>query len=208
MERQIFKINLKKKQQIHKKYIKSNKIFGILSKGLIAVIIIFNVCFLIYGFGFSSTFVVSNVFSYQYGQKNIALIVCITAGVNAILLFLWLIQKIVVKEVTGRFISQRINESLAAENGYLEYGYQNFAVSHEGDRVVIRIPLDKIYKIGYDEKIQKIQITGLMCSRYYDDYLRRKTRAKEEYDKDIFITFDYYEPPLIQYLQENRNGQN
>lgn len=56
-------------------------------------------------------------------------------------------------------------------DGYLEYGYQNFAGSCADDRVVVMIPVQKIEKVIYEEKITRLRICREMCSGYYDDYM-------------------------------------
>lgn len=198
-----FKINLDVKRTIHNNYRKTKKGYMILSYGLIGITILFTVIFLIYGLGLESTFIVEDSTSYQYGEKDMALIFCILAAVDVVLLFLWAIQKLVVKRITGIFLSERVNESLILEDGYLEYGYQNFAGASACDRVVIKIPVKDIRTVVYEEKIKRIQIRGQMCQRYYDDYLKRETRASEEYKEDVFTTFDYYEPSLLRFLQKD-----
>lgn len=196
-----FKINLDRKKELHKNYIRSKKGLSALSIGLLLALVLFTICFLGYGLALKDTFVVQDVTSYLYGEKNTFLIGCIVVTVDFILLFLWVIQKIAAKRITGKYLSERINESLIIDNNVLEYGYQNFAGSTAGDRVVVKIPLSNIINIQYYEKQCKLQIRGEICSMYYEDYMHKKTRAKEEYKEGELTLFDYFDPSIARYLQ-------
>lgn len=192
------------KQKIQKKYIKSNKGATVLSIGLLMVFLLFSIVFAVYGFGSPNTFLIKDVTASDYGQKNFLLVWIILITVDIIILFLWFVQKLVINGIFGKFIRQRINESLIISEGGIEYGYQNLVGSTSSDRVIVRIPVDSIRKIKIDQKIAKIELDGLVSSKYYENYSLKKTRApKNNYKEGTFVLFDYFEPSLMEFFKKN-----
>lgn len=194
----IFQINKEKKADIQRNYIESSMLVGLFSAGLLIAIIVFTVMFAMYGFGLKDTFLISDITASDYGQKNWVLVLVILITVDVILLFLWCIQKIVVWEIFGRYIDQRINESLCISNELIEYGYQNLVGSAPGDRIIVQIPVNSIRQVRIDRDLKKIEIDGMISSKYYENYAKRRTKAPEENGKEgSFVIFDYFEPELI-----------
>ena len=144
MNSNIYNINLLKKNEIHKKYIKSNKSILILSYGIIIILILFDFLFGLYSFVLEDTFVVQDIYAYNYGEKNYTVIWCVLITVNLIVGFLWIVLKISVYRIYGKYISERINESLIINDFNIEYGYQNLIGSTNIDRVIVRIPIQDI----------------------------------------------------------------
>lgn len=112
-----------------------------------------------------------------------------------------IVAQIAVKRITGKYLSERINESMVLNGSTLEYGYQNFADHTPLDRVVIKIPLENLSSVKIDRKRKKVELRGKICQMYYDNYLTGETRAKEEYTDRTVILFDYFEPSLIETLE-------
>lgn len=199
-----YKVDLEKKKRIHKGYLHNCKGWMILSHGIIIIFILFNILFAFYGFVIKNSFVIEDITASNYGLKNTLLVWVIIIAVDLILAFLWFIQHILAAGISGKYISQRINENLQIDETYIEYGYQNAVGATPGDRVIVKIRLDSIKKIIITEKISKIEILGELCSVYYDNYINRKTRAKiDDFEEGTFIMFDYFIPKLIPYFDKN-----
>lgn len=206
-----FAVDFSKKKEIQNNYIRKSKWPTVLSLGLLAAIVVFTVTFAVYGFGMRDTFLVQDVTASDYGQKNIVLVWVLLITVDVILLFLWFVQKLVVYEVFSKYIDQRVNESLAISDDFIEYGYQNSVGASSGDRVVVRVPLKGIREIIIDQKIHRIELIGLVSSKYYENYLQRKTKAPEDnYKEGSLVIFDYFEPGLtgfVEKIPEKRSGK-
>jgi Flp pilus assembly pilin Flp len=200
----IFYVDGLKKANIQKKYIKTSKGATALSIGLLATFIIFTIVFAVYGFGNENTFLVRDVTASDYGEKNLFFVWTVLITVDIIILFLWVIQKIAVNGILGKYINQRMNESLVISDEVIEYGYQNSVGSTAGDRVIVKVPVDNIRQIKIDRSIARIELIGLISSKYYENYSRRETRApKNNYKESSFVIFDYFEPELIEFCENH-----
>jgi hypothetical protein len=165
---------------------------------------IFTIVFAVYGIGLENTFIVKDVTSSDYGRKNLLLVWIVLITVDIIILFLWFIQRLVVNGIFGKFIKQRINESLIISDEIIEYGYQNLVGSTSSDRVIVRIPTNSIKQIKVSRDIYKLEIVGLLSSKYYENYSQKKTRApKNNYKEGSFVLFDYFNPGLMDFLEMN-----
>lgn len=200
----MFNVDGLKKKQIQKNYIRSSKVASSLSVSFFILIGLFTVVFLIYGFGLKDTFIVQDITDSNYGLKDSVSVWFVLVTVDFILALLWFMQKLVVNIVLGKYINQRINESLIISNGEIEYGYQNLVGASSGDRVIVKIPFDNISTIRTDQRVKKIEILGMVSSKYYENYSQKKTRApKNNYKEGSFVLFDYFEPGLIEFLEKN-----
>lgn len=198
-----FAVDFSKKKEIQNNYIRKSKWPTVLSLGLLAAIVVFTVTFAVYGFGMRDTFLVQDITASDYGQKNIVLVWVLLITVDVILLFLWFVQKLVVYEVFSKYIDQRVNESLTFSDDVLEYGYQNSVGASSGDRVVVRVPLKGIREIIIDQKIHRIELIGLVSSKYYKNYAQRNTKAPEDnYKEGSLVIFDYFEPGLTGFVKK------
>lgn len=132
-----------------------------------------------YSWNVPDSFVVHDITSYMDGEKNTFLILCIVLTVDVIMLFFWVLQKIAVWRITGKYSSERITESLQIKDDLLEYGYRNYATRFvdAADRVIVRIKLDQATEIKISDETGRIEITAQVSSMYYDDWLARETRA-------------------------------
>ena len=199
-----FRINELKKTKVQKKYFKTSKGAMITSIGMAVTFFAFTIAFSVYSFGMKNTFLVQNITASDYGEKNLLVIWSVLIAVDIIILFLWVIQKMVVFIIYGKYIGQRINESLTISADAIEYGYQNLVGSTASDRVIVRVPVDSIRRIKIDKKIDRIEICGLVSSKYYENYARKETRApKNNYKEGSLVLFDYFEPGLIEFFKEN-----
>lgn len=187
------KIDLEKKKEVHKEYIKTTQ-FANRPRVLLIVAAIFTVILLVYGFAFENTFIMD-------GEKDAILIWGIIMMVDIILVFLWVITKIAIFRGTGKYISERVNESLILEDSVLKYGYQNFAGATEEDRVVVTLSLEQNH-ITYNPLIKQLTFEGTLNSTYYDNYQTRETRADGEMKQGTFVLFDYFKPSLVDTLKE------
>lgn len=200
----MFNVDGLKKKQIQKNYIRSSKVASSFSVSFFILIGLFTVVFLIYGFGLKDTFIVQDITDSNYGLKDSVSVWFVLVTVDFILALLWFMQKLVVNIVLGKYINQRINESLIISNGEIEYGYQNLVGASSGDRVIVKIPFANISTIRTDQRVKKIEILGMVSSKYYENYSQKKTRApKNNYKEGSFILFDYFEPGLIEFLEKN-----
>lgn len=200
----MFNVDGLKKKQIQKNYIRSSKVASSLSVSFFILIGLFTVVFLIYGFGLKDTFIVQDITDSNYGLKDSVLVWFVLVTVDFILALLWFMQKLVVNIVLGKYINQRINESLIISNGEIEYGYQNLVGASSGDRVIVKIPFDNISTIRTDQRVKKIEILGMVSSKYYENYSQKKTRApKNNYKEGSFVLFDYFEPSLMEFFKKN-----
>lgn len=200
----MFNVDGLKKKQIQKNYIRSSKVASSLSVSFFILIGLFTVVFLIYGFGLKDTFIVQDITDSNYGLKDSVSVWFVLVTVDFILALLWFMQKLVVNIVLGKYINQRINESLIISNGEIEYGYQNLVGASSGDRVIVKIPFANISTIRTDQRVKKIEILGMVSSKYYENYSQKKTRApKNNYKEGSFVLFDYFEPGLIEFLEKN-----
>lgn len=193
-------VNKQTKTQLHKNYIKSKKIWYILPYIMIILAIVFSIVLMIYGIGNEDAFIVNDVTDTDFGKKNMMILFFIIGTVDIILVFGYVVTRIVIKRITGRYISERVNETLLIRNDCFEYGYQNYVGSANGDRVVVRIPFSCISKIIYSNTTKEIVFTGKYSSKYYEDYKTETTRADDQLFLNDFIIFDYFEPSLIDYL--------
>lgn len=200
----VFSVNNYKKKQIQKQYIRTSKLASSLSFGCLGALVLFTIVFALYGFCAKNTFLVQDVTASDYGIKNIVLVWFVLVTVDIILAFLWFIQKLVINIIFGKYIAQRINESLFISDNEIEYGYQNLVGASSGDRVIVKIPFANINTIRINQKVKKIEILGLVSSKYYENYSQKKTRApKNNYKEGIFVLFDYFEPGLIEFFEKN-----
>lgn len=193
-------VNKQEKKQLHKKYLKSKKVTYILPYIMIILAVIFSICLLIYGFGNENAFIVNDVTDTDFGKKNMMLLYFILGTVDIIFLFGYMVIRIATNRITGKNISERVNETLLIKNDCIEYGYQNYAGSVDGDRVVVQIPFRYISKITYSNTTKEIVFKGKYSSKYYEDYKTKETRADDKLFSDDFIIFDYFEPSLINSL--------
>ena len=193
-----------RKDGIQKKYIKTSKWAMMLSVGLLTIFTLFTILFAIYGIGLKSTFIVQDVTASNYGEKNTLLVWTVLIAADFIILFLWFIQKLVINGIYGKYINQRINESLIISNGIIKYGYQNSVGSTSSDRVIVVIPIDGIKSIKINREIERIELKGTISSKYYENYSKRITRApKDNFTEGSFVLFDYFEPKLTEFFIKN-----
>ena len=193
-----------RKDGIQKKYIKTSKWAMMLSVGLLTIFTLFTILFAIYGIGLKSTFIVQDVTASNYGEKNTLLVWTVLIAADFIILFLWFIQKLVINGIYGKYINQRINESLIISNGIIKYGYQNSVGSTSSDRVIVVIPIDGIKSIKINREIERIELKGTISSKYYENYSKRITRApKDNFTEGSFVLFDYFEPELTEFFIKN-----
>lgn len=195
-------VNKQQKKKIHKNYLKSYKVIYIIPYIMIILAIVFSIGLLIYGFGNENAFIVNDATDTDFGKKNIMLLFFILGTVDIVLAFLYLIIKITTKRISGRNISERINETLLIKNDCIEYGYQNYAGAVDGDRVIVQLPFRYINKITYNNTTKKTVFMGKYTSKYYEDYKIKTTRADDTLFSDDFIIFDYFEPSLIDALRK------
>lgn len=196
-----FKVDSDKKEAVHKKYLRSKKEWKVLSYGILAWMILFDILFGIYGFVLKDTFIIQYVTDSGYGTKNTFLVWTVLVTADIIFLFLWSIQKIVAYRWTGRYISERVNERLSIDEDMIEYSYQNAVNATPGDRVVIKVK--DIESISIDEDSSKIEIFGKINQVYYDNYARRKTRGDiDTFEDRNFVLFDYFVPEVIPYVKK------
>lgn len=196
-------VNKQQKKKIHKNYLKSYKVIYIIPYIMIILAIVFSIGLLIYGFGNENAFIVNDATDTDFGKKNIMLLFFILGTVDIVLAFLYLIIKITTKRISGRNISERINETLLIKNDCIEYGYQNYAGAVDGDRVIVQLPFRYINKITYNNTTKKTVFMGKYTSKYYEDYKIKTTRADDTLFSDDFIIFDYFEPSLIDALRKS-----
>lgn len=198
-----FKPDLNKKSYIQERYYHSLKEWMALSYGIIAIAVLYTIIFAIYGFAIEDTFLILLPTDIGYGTKNTFLVWTILITTDLILAFLWVIQYMIGYDgVAGRYMSQRANETLLIDESYIEYRYQNATGATPGDRVVVRIKRDTISRIRINRENARIEITGLRCNVYYDNYARRRTRADvNDFQDGTFVVFDYFTPELIPYLE-------
>lgn len=197
-----FNVDASKKKKIQKNYIRTNRGPTVLSIGLLSILMIFTIAFAAYGLGLKSTFLVQDVTASDYGEKNTLLVWVVLITVDIIILFLWFVQKLVINGIFGTFINQRINESLFISDKEIEYGYQNSVGASSGDRVIVRVPIHSIRQIKINRKIARVELVGLVSSKYYENYLQKKTRApKNNYKEGSIILFDYFDPEIIKFFE-------
>lgn len=199
-----FEIDLMKKKEVQKKLIKSKKKAAFFSNGMMAFIVLFSVVFFVYGLLVKDTFVVHDIYAYNYGEKNRWLVWCILLGTDLVLVFLWVIFKLVIYRICGKYISERVNESLIISDANVEYGYQNLVGSTDVDRVIITLPVRDIKKVKINRQSECVEICGLVSSVYYDNYKNKETRAlKDKFEEGTLILFDYFKPGIIKFFEKN-----
>lgn len=114
--------------------------------------------------------------------------------------FLYIIAKIATWRISGANLSERVNESLIFDGSTFEYGYQNFAGRSPEDRVIIKMPIDRIRSVRIDRK--ELTFTGEFCQMYYNNFITGETQAQEKYLDSTVVLFDYFEPSLIEVIKE------
>lgn len=200
----IYNVNLTKKKEIQKKYIKSNKGILALSYAILSILFLFTIFFGVYGLLVKETFIVNDVYAYNYGEKNTLFVWCVLIGVDLIIGFLWIIVKIAMYKIYGKHIIQRIHESLIISESHIEYGYQNLIDSTDEDRVIVKVPIQDIQKIKINKLFSRVEIIGKINSIYYENYINKITNANENDFKDgSLILFDYFEPGILEYFEKN-----
>lgn len=193
-------VNNQDKKVVHKKYLKSKKVMYIIPYFILISVLVFSCVFMVYGLGNKNAFVVKDITDSDFGKKNILLMWFVLGTIDVILAFIYIVSIIFIKRITGKNISERVNETLLIKNDCIEYGYQNYAGSVDGDRVVVQIPFRYISKITYSNTTKEIVFKGKYSSKYYEDYKTKETRADDKLFSDDFIIFDYFEPSLINSL--------
>ncbi len=196
-----FRIDDRKKKVIHQKFIRSKPALYLCPFMFVFLAVAFSAIVLIYSLTDGSVFVIRDIMEPDYGAKDFVVVSFVIGTADIVFLFLALISKIAVKRITGRNLSERINESLIYENHVLMYGYQNYAGSTEDDRVIVRIPLERQRQIIYKKDAEQICFSGFYSSAYYEDYRTGQTRADGSFTEGNFVLFDYFTPSLANTLK-------
>ena len=201
-----FTVDRFRKKKIQKNYLHSRKGWMALSYGLLSVIVLFTIIFTIYGFGIKNTFLIYDPSDTAYLTKDTLLVWLILLTGDFILVFLWLVQYKLANGISGKYIGQRVNESLIISDTLIEYGYQNAVGQVPGDRIVITLRLQTIREINIDKTLSRVEIwADEIRSVYYDRFSDgvKMTRADGKYEAASFVAFDYFEPSLIKYIEAN-----
>ena len=73
------------------------------------------------------------------------------------------------------------------------------------------MPLKGIREIIIDQKLHRIELIGLVSSKYYENYAQRNTKEPEDnYKEGSLVIFDYFEPELtgfVEKIPEKRSGK-
>lgn len=197
-----FKVNLARKKELQKRDLKNKPVLYWLPSLFILLAGVFTAGFLIYSLTLEDSFVSVNEMDYNYGEKNYLLIWTILVTVDLLLILFYVFSKLFIRKFTGKYFSERVNESLLLKDNMLEYGYQNYAGSVRGDRVIVKLPLNRLQQATYQKSVEKIVLKGMLNSVYYENYASKETRADtSSFEPGVLVLFDYFEPSLYQALR-------
>lgn len=189
---QVFKIDPDKKQQIQASLYKRHTMSKVLY-AWIALWAIANIAWLIYTLSDDGWM---TGYTGEPEYKDWYMAWGAFACINTIGLFLFVVFRIIRWRLTGKHLSERVNETLSIKSGIVEYGYQNFADSSPDDRVVLLI---KDWEAMAED--DKITLHGLINQKYYDNYLNGETRASDEYLEGDWVLYDYFVPSLKENIE-------
>lgn len=200
-----FRINEKTKKELKNEIVFKQKKYKILRnvKNVFSIMVFcVPLLFLLYAYSISNGFVQLNDFYAPAGTKNHLFIWTCTITAFIILLFLYVVIRIIYNGLSSKTINERFDESLAFENGTLLYGYKLKMQSYVDERVVVKIPLDMV-KYNIDIQNKKIKFEGSMFSQFYTNYRNGEINGKGDYIFDI-VLYDYFEPSLISFLAKQK----
>lgn len=201
----VFNVDEKIKKNIKRAAIKKQKRhkFLLFTKNVTLIMTFcIPVLFLIYAYWISDGFVQLNDFYAPIGTKNHLFIWTCTITAFVILLFLYVVIRIIYNGLSGMPINERYDESLVLENGTLSYGYKLKMQSYADERVVVKIPLNTV-RYSTDMQNKKITFEGKMFSQFYTNYQNGEINGKGDYIPGI-VLYDYFEPSLISFLTKQK----
>lgn len=198
-----FEVDDLKKSEVQKRYIRKSKVARAISGVFLAEFLAFTIVFAIYGLGLKDTFIIQDVTTTDYGRKNLLLVWTILVIVDLIILVSWFTVKMIVNSILGRYIMQRLNESLMITDDIIEYRYLKVEGLTFSDRIIVQIPVDSIKKIKINRDISKVELFEVRSSEFYENSSQKKTQAPENDEEgSSYVFFDYFEPGLIEFFEQ------
>ena len=197
----IFNVDDLLKKDIQKKVEKNNKVIQvvwIVEKIVLALTMLFTVCFPIYC-------VVTNSFVAtvsKTGEKSYEIIVLLTAIVCGMGLTAWLLIFVFRKRLISAYAGGRIDEMIEINGNMLFYTFRIKYQTSEGKKNLVILNLDKIDKLSYDEKLRKIEITGEMFEKTIS--ISKKMQNVEAKDMSMceLQIYDYFIPSLYEQIKK------
>ncbi len=136
------------------------------------------------------------------GDKNIIVIFLLAIAVCAICLYIHIMARIFLYNISAFNILDRLEESMFLEGTQLEYGYHLRDSINIRDRVKPHFDLLSMKRIVYDSKFKRLSMWGKFHSVYYSNYslglIEKEGDMDTEEPYDIYM---YFEPDLLAELQ-------
>ena len=156
---------------------------------------------LLYGFFFPSISIIT-METGDIGNKNVIVIFLLAIAVCAISLYIHIMARIFLYNISAFNIIDRQEESLFLDGTLLEYGYHLRDSINSRDRVTPHFDLLSMKRIVYDSKFKRLSMWGKFHSAYYSNYslglIEKEGDMDTEEPYDIYM---YFEPDLLAELQ-------
>lgn len=107
------------------------------------------------------------------------------------------------KNLGGRDIKERANESLLLQDGKLYYTFRTKFITPVNGRNLVVIPLDSIHEMSYNERLCEIHLFGTFSSDAYVDFAAECNSEPDSGNLSGFVIYDYFEPSLYHILKAN-----
>ena len=136
------------------------------------------------------------------GDKNAIVIFLLTVAVCAISLYIHIMARIFLYNISGFNIIDRQEESMFLEGTQLEYGYRLRDSIYIQDRVIAHFDLLSMKRIVYCSKFKRLSFWGIYHSAYYSNYSLRLIEKEADMDtEEPYDIYMYFEPDLLAELQ-------
>lgn len=194
--------NLKKKVQIeNRKQRKGIHYLWIFEKLALILVIAYAILFPIYC-KITGSFISTNM---RTGQNSYFIVAMFTTAIAGMGLVFVLLISVLRKRLEHTFIGGRIDEMIGIDDDKLFYVFRIKYQTPADQRNVVVIDLNRINNLGYDDKLFKISIDGMMVEKIVNTSADvHEINISEMADSKITIN-DYFTPSLYEILKSKIN---
>lgn len=190
----------KKLESNHKKYTNNYVVLKHIKNFLMALSPSLPIIFAIYAYIISDGFVYLNDFYAKVGSKNHLFIWTVAATMFVLLLFFYLIARVIYNGLINKKLKERFDENIVFDTDRFQYGYKISMQSYVNDRVIVTIPINEL-TCKINNKTKRIIFTGNITSQYYTNYKKNQPQGQGGKLDEDFIIYDYFSPSLIEFLK-------
>lgn len=138
------------------------------------------------------------------GTGNILFQIMVIVALWALFFVPFIFAWALLRNLSGKNITERFAETLIFDNGILRYGYRIFMQSSPRDRVVVQFALVDIQSAEYYPLTRKTVLCGNFMRAYYADYAAGVLRGENMEKNARFVIYDYFNPSLLKLLENNK----